>query len=212
MVFGIGGTPVRVRWYKADPAAAWAPEGNQFVSGNWVGRDLVAGELGEQPGAKPWRNGAAPRVYPVPTTDACLIDDALVNGLTTGEETGPWGSNGDLLCCSAAPFDCLDLPSTLNVSITDLSGCGSLVGSFTITEVADCVWQGGTPLFTLGYAFGAWFRSLACGGGDPTWTQVAFSWAPLNLVFDVLDQDGGANPTLCCSGTGTATFRVTVTE
>jgi hypothetical protein len=211
MLFDPTGTGHRIRWYRADPSQPWAPDGNQFVSTNWINRDRTAGELGEQPGTMPWKNGKDFRNYPVQTGDPCSIDTLLTTGFTTpGEEVGPW-TDGKLDCCSG-PFDCTTLPSTLHVQIDDLSGCGGIVGSFDITSVASCVWQGGTPLFTLGYSMGAWFRFLNCTGGDPTWTQVSFTTGPLNLVFDVLDTTGGMTPALCCGVSGLDTFRVTITE
>ena len=209
MLFDVTGSPINVVWYFVPPGTNFAPKGNQFVSGNWVSREVEAGDLGEQPGPRPWRNGSNPVNYPPPSGDPCSLDVKLQNGLDPGETTGPW--TGRKLDCCSTPFDCLTLPSTLHVEITDLSGCGGIVGGFDIFTVAACVWQGGTPLFTLGYSMGAWFRFLNCSGGDPTWTQVSFSESPFELVFDVVDETGGALPAGCCSMSGLDRFRVTIT-
>jgi len=211
MLFDASGVPQKVRWYRPDPAQPWAPDGNLFVSGNWIARDLVDGELGEQTGAKPWKNGADFRAYPIQTGDPCSIDPLLQAGFSPGGTLGPW-TDGKLDCCTVAPFDCLTLPATLHVEITSLSGCSGLAQTFDVSTVAPCVWQGtattwlGNALFTLGYSMGAWFRSLDCFTGDPTWTQTAFSWGPLNLEFYVTDT------TACCSFAGTDTFHVRIFE
>jgi hypothetical protein len=212
MSFDPAADPVTVRWYFADEDQPWVPDGNQFVSLNWDGPDRSPNELGEQDGNRPWSNGKNEKLYPLFAGDGCSIDPLLLSGLSGGATTGPWDSQGILGCCTPAPFDCTLLPDTLHVAIEDLSGCGGIVGSFDINRVDTCVWQGGTPLFTLGYSMGAWFRSLACAGGDPTWTQIAFTWPPLNLVFHVLDTTGSLTPALCCGMTGLDTFQVTVTD
>lgn len=211
MLFDVTADPVKVRWYFADPAQPWAPDGNLFVSSNWSNRERYAGELGEQPGPMPWKNGKDFRGYPIQTGDPCSMDTLLQNGFSPGGTVGPW-TNGKLDCCSGAAFDCTAVASTLHVEITSISGCSGLAQTFDIALVAPCVWQGtattwlGDALFTLGYSMGAWFRSLDCFVGDPTWTQTAFTWPPLNLEFDVLDTAD------CCSFSGTDTFHVRVYE
>jgi hypothetical protein len=212
MAFGVGQTPVPVRWYFAAPGQPWAPDGNQFTSTKWDGPDDSGNDLGERFGPTQWANGKDVKNYPVQTSDGCMEDLLLQNGLSSGQTTSTWSVDGKLDCCTTPTFDCTLLPNTLHVAISDLSGCGGIVGTFDIFNVAPCVWQGGTPLFTLGYSMGAWFRFLNCTGGDPTWTQVSFTFGPLNLVFDVLDSTGAPAPALCCGPSGLDTFRVTVTE
>jgi hypothetical protein len=211
MAFGVGQTPVAIKWYFADADQPWCPQGNQFVSLNWDGPDREPNDLGEQDAPRPWSNGKNEKLYPQFLSDSCGMDPLLQTGLSAGQTTSNWDAQSKLSCCDGA-FDCTTLPSTLHVAITDLAGCGAMVSTYDINLVAPCVWQGGTPLFTLGYSMGAWFRSLNCPGGDPTWTQVAFTASPFKLVFDVLDTTGGALPALCCGLSGLDTFRVTVTD
>lgn len=135
MLFEEGGAPFPVRWYRADMAQPWAPDGNLFVSSNWVNRDLVGGELGEQPGGKPWRNGADFRGYPVQTGDPCLLDVLLQTGLSTGETTGPW-SEGRLICCNGC---CPDKGVSLFARVSPGSGCPCLDN----TEV-ELTWSAGS--------------------------------------------------------------------
>lgn len=210
MVFSEGGTPVSVKWYRAKEGQPWVPAGNLFVSRNWVPPDDYASELGEQPNAaRGWSNGKDLKDYPIQGGDPCSIDGYLTAGLTSGDTTGPW-SGGVLGCCS--DVDCNAYADPLFADIVSLSGCSSLAQTVQLDLVAPCVWQGtavttlGSALMTVGYSMGAWFRSLDCFTGDPTWTLVSQQNVPLEVVWDVLDT------AVCCGFSGTDTFRVTLHE
>ena len=211
MVFAAEGdpAPVAVRWYFADDSQAWLPDGNQFCSDNWVSRESVAGEIGEQPGARPWVNGADPRRYPVQTGDPCLLDPKFVAGLDEGELTGPWDSGGKLGCCTCA---CDGYPCDLAATITSLSGCSGFEGTFSLalSSSSPCIWTGtiafwgGTAIFTLAESSGVFAMAVDCVTPLSTFTLVTQQDSPLLLVFDADDAS------LCCDFAGFGTWRITI--
>ena len=135
------------------------PPGNKFVSSNWVDRECVAGELGEQPGGKPWRDGSDPKGYPIQTGDGCLIDDYFVDGLPAGETTGPWDAQGKLDCCTnplpppRTEVDCGGgnfvcpgaggVPTVLSATMTSLGSCPEFNDvAVEMLEVSPGRWEG----------------------------------------------------------------------
>lgn len=146
MLFDVTGVGHKVRWYRSKDGQPWAPDGNQFVSANWINRDADAGDLGEQPGTRPWKNGKDFRDYPVQTADPCTMDPLLVAGFSSGEEIGPW-EGGKLLCCSGVVCcDRIDIPTSLTIRLDPpASGCACVtpLQSFTLTRTPDtCTWSG----------------------------------------------------------------------
>lgn len=146
MLFESASDPVPVRWYKAKAGQPWAPDANLYVSGNWTAKDLTAGELGEQPGSRPWRNGADTKDYPVQTGDPCDMDPLLQTGLTGPETTGPWVED-KLECCTPGSTCCdrSDIPSTLLMRLSPpVLGCGCVtpLQSFNIYKTTGCTWEG----------------------------------------------------------------------
>jgi hypothetical protein len=212
MVFSIDADPVRVRWYVAKDLQPWAPDGNLFVSSNWVNRETDAGDLGEQPTSKPWFSGKDTKDYPVATGDPCGIDDDLVVGLDAGETTGPWSLDGKLGCCSCA---CDSYPCTLHATITSLSGCEGFEQTFDLVSdgTTPCMWIGGGPdfdgsfFFSLQEALLVWTPFIDCTTPFTSFTLVTQQDAPLLLVYDA-DSAG-----CCCSGLPcTGTWRITITQ
>jgi len=214
MIFEVGGGPVAVRWYRAAEDQIFAPEGNLFVSGNWVNRDLVVGELGEQPGSKPWANGADPHGYPLQAGDPCVLDAWLQSGLPIGETTGPWTSENKLECCDGV-CDCHNLADNLQAEFTNVSGCSFLEGTIALARAGgNCVWLGevetwlGTAAVTLTFDEGLqeWTLNVDCFTGDSSDDVSDNSCPPVDLTFTVADS------TACCSFGGGDSFTVRVTE
>jgi len=123
MVFRDGDPPRKVQWYFTDDAKAW-PFMHAFASANWVSKEVVSGDLGEQPGPRVWVNGSRP-------INAGAGDDKAVEcaglrkewfqtGLPIGEDGGPWDVDGLPECCTnptpppPEPCDsCDDIPTSL---------------------------------------------------------------------------------------------------
>jgi hypothetical protein len=212
MVFRTGDDAVPVRWYRAEEGALWAPDGNVFTSHNWSSRDSEAGDLGEQPGTRPWRPGANEKGYRGDVED-CIDPTWFVGGIPAGETTGPWDdTTGKLECCTCV---CDDLPCTLHATITSLSGCDGFAQSFDLLSdgTSPCLWIGGGPDFD-----GSFFFSLSKTGSvytpfiDCTTPLTSFSLvtqqdSPLLLVYDA-DAAGCCCSSLPCTGT----WRITITQ
>jgi len=143
MVFRVGDDPVSVEWHFADPAAGLFPGWNAFASGNWDARKLYAGQLGEQPGNKPWKKG-----IPLGRGTALFgCTDVLSwfdTGIPAGEQTPVTGSDHVPLCCSAPPVDsCCGISGSLTLSFPAGQGCPCLQDVVIIlTQTSANQWNG----------------------------------------------------------------------
>lgn len=159
MVFGEGQDAVPVRWFFPPDSAVWMPDGNVFDSANWCGKEVDAGDLGEQPGARTWKNGANTKGY-LGTVEDCLDPSWFVDGLPTGETTGPWDSDSRLECCTPAP------PPT-SICDVDLS---TYTGDLVVTLASPGGCLDGT-VWVMPYGgvdgFGDPFWTLDFGGPSP---------------------------------------------
>jgi len=223
MVFRPGDPPRPVLWYWADAGAKCFPVPSRFASANWKNRDVQAGDLGEQPGARPWRSGAKP---PNGGTGdllsvACVRsrETWFLSGLPGDQDGGPFEPSGLPTCCVAGPpCNCLDARfDTILCEVTDLGGCPSIAQTFVLTRQGPgmCSWDG--PYDTAaGPGFG--FAALFWNEGDGTFNLTTTCSDPigdippqpgtvcpdLDVTFDLLV--GPSFPECCDSGAG-STFR-----
>jgi len=211
MIFEPGGDPVEVQWYFADDPQPWLPQGNQFVSANWVSRDTEAGDLGEQPGPRVWANGADVKGYPVQVGDGCVLDADFVTGLSPGDTTGPWDSQSKLACCVES---CFNVPDNLTVTLTDTGSCAVATGSFGISRfsMADpCHWIGNVTMFgvvslSLFWDSPGWRMVINCVSSPITATASGAIGDYGTLVFHFTE-----TTEFCCGPAGPGTFDVAVT-
>lgn len=200
MVFRIGDAPVEVTWKWAKEGAQRFPGDHSFGSTNWVERVSDAGDLGEQPGDKPWSNGSGVHGDGA-SLGTCTDANMFISGIPDGELAPEVDSEGWPLCCSAEPpFDCLALSDTLTLTLAGTSDCSNIDQAVTLTRIPGlCVWVGaaGTWLGTAGiavtYTEPDWFLAIDCFAAGPTITFVSASYDPLLVIWEVLDT--GA----CCS-------------
>jgi len=198
MLFDTTADPVIVEWYKAKDGQPWAPNYNRFVSDNWINRESAAGELGEQPGPRPWANGKDTQDYPVQTDDPCSMDDLLVNGLPPGGTTGPW-TDGKLECCSSTC--CPSITDDLSLTFPAGGGCpcaegntivlswdameNSWVGTGTVCgHEMDAVWTCGGTIETCELTLD-WATHGVSGPGTPR-LDVS-SCPPVFAFYDSMD-------------------------
>jgi len=125
MVFRTGDPTQPVTWYFADAGAKDFPFWSPFASSNWVTRVALAGALGEQPGLKPWINGAKPINGGTGNDFAVKCAEEIrtwwENGIPTGEETGPYYPDGQSVCCVDGPpveFPCSDCSAVPDADLT----------------------------------------------------------------------------------------------
>ena len=220
MVCRIGDPAVLVDWYFCDPGAKPMDVWSSFRSRNWDGRDATAGQLGEQPGVRPWKNGKKPKNgY---TGDAnsqnCIRyhADWWKDGLGAGEETGPFNANGVPLCCvNGPPVTCSDAAfDILSAEIIDLAGCGNL-GQPSALERIDpgiCKW-----LCTFDITGMTTAAAAVEYVGSNTWeltttchTGTVISSAPF-MPGQVIDFDVDDDFPCCDQGSPPRSFRLRVT-
>lgn len=104
MVFRTGDNPVSIRWRRAVPKARVFPDYHSFSSANWDERECKAGELGEQPGPRPWSNGKQ-QDNPSGQVIGCQPLRWFKDGLTTGENGALFDSSCVVPCCLEANPD-----------------------------------------------------------------------------------------------------------
>lgn len=150
MVFRVGDAPIKVRWYFVDCTHNNMPLWTPFSSANWVSRVCEAGALGEQPGPRPWANGAPP-----PNAGngdevgvLCVEDheDWWTTGIGTGEETGPYDDAGLPVCCSEVICCECPAPNVIEIEIEAEALCCLTVGQFinlTRDGADSCTWRSG---------------------------------------------------------------------
>lgn len=97
MVFRTGDTPLSVRWRKASPGALVFPDWHSYFSANWDERECKAGDIGEQPGNRPWSNG---KIQDVPNGSVigCEPLEWFKTGLAVSEN-GATFTNCLVACC-----------------------------------------------------------------------------------------------------------------
>jgi len=186
MVFRPGDPPVQVRWYFTPPGAKAFPGFHAFASTNWMNRNSDVGDLGEQPGVKPWVNGAS--FQPVVGTNlsaSCMNLNWFRNGLGPSDVSGPYDAQGVPICCTPVPpiptTPCggCSIPLSLKVTCySDLNPClnGLVIplewnaffgrwdnGPFESIDCGDCVTQ--ATLFCDLPAPGFWFLVIGWGDG-----------------------------------------------
>lgn len=132
MVFRTGDPAILVQWYFADKTAKTMDIESSFRSKNWENRDAVVGQVGEQPGSRPWRDGKKPKGgY---NGDTNSLDCARYHsawwrdGLGPGDDPGPFNMSGVPTCCvDGPPVSCLSTSfDVLSAEIIDIAGCGCL--------------------------------------------------------------------------------------
>jgi len=199
MVFRVGDDPVPVQWMWAKEGAVSFPFDHKFYSTNWDSRAAIAGELGEQPGPKPWRNGSGD---PSPGTSlgSCTIGDWFLTGIPEGELTPPTGPDHKPLCCSEEPFDCMALADTLTLTIAGTGDCTAIDQSISLTRVTGlCQWLGvmvtpsGNATTTVEFADDTWTLDFDCFTGHVGGDGEVISPDPLEVEWTLTDT--GA----CCS-------------
>jgi len=213
MLFNASGDPATVEWYRADDAQPWLPVGNQFVSDNWINRDSTVGQIGEQPGGRPWRNGFNAKQYPVQTEDGCFIDGAFVAGLETGQTTGPWDATGKLGCCTTplppprTEVDCGGgnfvcpmqggVPTALFATLTGFDGCPEFNGvQVVLTEDSPGSWSG--SLAIAGKTL-TWFLDFCIGSAHGDFTDgITLSGQIACVPGDTSNITGGTWTTAAC--------------
>jgi len=181
MVFREGDSAQPVRWYFCDTGAKAFPGFHAFGSKNWVSRQAVAGDLGEQPGPRPWVNGAKPANGGVGNINAVLCallhPDWWQEGIPEGEESGPYEPDGKPTCCVAGPppppdpctstWSCGNLPDVLTCRVDSATGtffCGDPTGTEfnLVRSMSDpCLWVG-SPIT------GGLFGNVFFAAGDPS--------------------------------------------
>jgi len=182
MVFREGDSPIPVRWYFASPDAYAFPGWHHFPSANWVNRRTTAGDLGEQPGPRAWRNGSIPtnggtgNLFALQCTGG--VDPSwFESGIPAGEESGPYNASGLPECCVTGPppppdpctssFACGGMPDVLRARVDSASGtffCGDPTGDeFDLVRLESdpCQWMASV---TSGGLFGNFFFTA----GDPS--------------------------------------------
>jgi hypothetical protein len=149
MIFRVGDDPVPIQWYRCDPGAKPFKHWTVYASSNWISRDTIAGELGEQPGPKPWDSGVKPANGGSGNADAVICGnvhpDWYLTGIPVGESTGPFEPSGLPTCCVTPPKCCgCRMPATISLSLFAF-GCVCIPGSpVTANRVGgpeSCLWE-----------------------------------------------------------------------
>jgi len=221
-IFREGDSELPIQWYFCEPDAKPFPDFHAFPSANWLGNGWGLAELGEQPGTRPWKNGATfPSCGPGNANGVDCVShhiDWWQNGLGPGDETGPFLPNGYPVCCEDGPCTCLaDRYNFLPATITITSGsCSGLQLSVLLqrTDVDQCTWEG------TGTSAGGDFSLRITYNGFDTWNLDAWTCSDESALVGV----GPAGPCpvgtvtwsdvssngLCCP-MDSATFDVSVT-
>jgi len=215
MVFRAGDDPVPVEWHFVKPGAGLFPGWNAFTSANWDSRQLFAGDLGEQPGSKPWRRGNQ-LPYGSSTYNCFTQLPWFDTGIPSGEHTGPVNPDGSLACCEPTDQSCCPgLGSSVTLTIPPGDGCPCLDGqSCVLNKTAFNKWQGGFQAcggqgfgFTLtceGDTVNDWYLAAQgeiIGIAPKVRVLAGASCSPLLLVFSPLDWP---NPSIYCDGSSVA--------
>jgi hypothetical protein len=148
MVFRDGDDPVKVQWYFTDDAKAF-PAWHAFGSANWMSKEVVSGDLGEQPGPRAWVNGNPPINAGVGDQKAIACaetrEEWFRTGLPIDEDGGPWDANGLPLCCTEELPCCdCDIPDSFLGTVTSTIFCdcaSALTLSFNRVEGGVCRWE-----------------------------------------------------------------------
>jgi len=210
MLFNVDDDPVRVRWFKTLESAEWMPEGNVFASDNWNDRDSEGGDLGEQPGLRPWKNGANTKGYKGDVT-TCIDPTWFNDGIPTGETTGDWDTTTTKLSCCEGQF-CESLEDDLQLEIVNLAGCSTLSQIITLSRIGLCTWQGtlvtdlGLATTTVEFLAPDWTISIDCFAGTDSAATSTFDESPFKVEWDLSD------PGFCCTFSGTDTFHAILTS
>jgi len=158
MIFRTGDPPIMVRWRRADPGALAFPGPHVFESKNWQERFCVAGDLGEQPGARPWSNGKAAGDTQG-TIEGCQPIRWFQTGLQPGETGATFGPDCKVACCRVTPMSYWNgntVPDRIKVSLSMSPGATCDVDgmTFTIKRVpGKSSWHGEGVLFGVCYQY-----------------------------------------------------------
>lgn len=185
VLFREGDEPIVVQWYFCEENANAFPYFHSFPSLNWLGNGWHGADIGERANPRPWKNGT--EVFGSGVGNQFAIECARLlpvtwrDGLTDGQETGPYAPNGLPECCVDGPppppdpcessWSCGDLPDILVATVVSATGtffCGDPTGtSFNMvrSESDPCLWEASV---TFGGLFGNFFFSSGDPGGGIT--------------------------------------------
>jgi len=143
MIHRTGDPAIMVKWYFADADAKTMESMSPFRSSIWAPGEDVAGDLGEQPGARGWANGAKPSTgwSGDETSQLCseFHSEWWENGLGSGDETGPFSFPGVPTCCVDGPpelpcEDCSAVPDADLTIVFNAPDCDCLdAASYNLT-------------------------------------------------------------------------------
>jgi len=215
-----GDPAILADWYFTDPGALALDVDSAFRSKNWESRDAVAGVVGEQPGARPWKNGKKPNNGYSGNTNsqrcARYHSDWWADGLGPGDETGPFNVSGIPLCCvNGPPPSCVDGEfDVLSAEIIDVAGCGNLGQPSALERESDgvCKWNAtydsdiGTAIVSVDYlGSNNWGLQTTCVDGIVSATASFVSGGTVEFACDDFSS--------CCTGGSpprSFTFKVTI--
>lgn len=217
MLFNVDGDPQNVQWYKCDPEALAFPGYHAFPSANWSNRDSDLGELGEQPGGRPWVRhspGPAARGNGSVSGASCVVMHPTwwTDGLPVGDTMGPRNANGLPDCCIGS---CIDTDfDILSAEIIDLNGCSNL-GQPSALERIDpsvCKWLATFDITGMTTAAAA-VEYIGADSWELTTTcqsSVITATAPF-VAGQVVDFDVTDDFPCCDQGSPPRSFRLRVT-
>lgn len=213
MIVRTGDTAILVDWYFADPDAKCLDIWTPFRSHNMEPDARQVGNLGEQPGPRPWRNGRKPSNGWTgdDNSKACALmhSDWWLDGLGAGDDSGPF--NADLVpeCCLNPPtVECncgaCNPPAVFTGHVESAFFCPSLDGTAL-------VWTIGTPTERDGSVCSYYSDPVDCNGTQLEFVIDIYEVPDCNAKMSMLI-DGeevayeGAGLDLCNSHGGTATL------
>jgi hypothetical protein len=215
-----GGPVVQVRWRFADKDADFIGVPTQFGSANWnLGEpQRFDSYLGEQAGARPWKDGSRPAgligkrlCFPVDwfregvpegVTISRNVERNLVPSCCQNVQEGKGGvSVSGKGKVTIGPCQCLDLPNTLTVTFA-----GAVAGVTSAIRVPSfCVWAGavnvwaGIANYTVSFAPGppgpgTWTLNIDCFTGPDSASATGSACSPLDVTVTVVDTQQCTNP------------------
>lgn len=215
MIVRAGDPAILVDWYWADDDAKTLEGWTPFRSHIWEPDARVDGDLGEQPGPRPWRNGNKPSNGYIgdELSQACAESHAdwWLDGLGPSDDSGPFDANLVPLCCKDQCIcgDCMP-PAVFTGHIESAFLCPSLDGT-------DLVWNRGTPTGRDGSVCSYFSDPVDCNGTVLQFVLDLYDTPDCNAkmsmrVDDVEVAYEGAGLDLCNTHGGTATLSPTLND